>query len=81
MTVMATDLSVLVERRMRTMPIEDQQKVADFVEELANPKKLTLMEKIEQIASRIPEEDLEKLPVDGAVNVDHYLYGHPKKVA
>ena len=27
----------------------------------------------------IPEEDLERLPVDGAAQHDHYLYGRPKK--
>lgn len=76
---MSTDLSQLVARQMRTMPIEDQQKVAEFVEGLANPKKLTLMEKIDAIRSRVPAEAWEKLPVDGAENLDHYLYGHPKK--
>jgi hypothetical protein len=27
----------------------------------------------------IPQEELDKLPVDGAHNHDHYLYGSPKK--
>lgn len=76
---MSTDLSQLVARQMRNMRMEDQQKIADLAEELANPKKLTLMQKIDAIRSRVPDEAWEKLPVDGAENLDHYLYGHPKK--
>ena len=27
----------------------------------------------------VPREEFEKLPKDGASQVDHYLYGHPKR--
>lgn len=27
----------------------------------------------------VPVEEFEKLPKDGASQVDHYLYGHPKR--
>jgi hypothetical protein len=27
----------------------------------------------------IPDDELEKLPIDGAANVDHYVYGLPKR--
>ena len=27
----------------------------------------------------IPDEELETLPIDGAANVDHYVYGLPKR--
>lgn len=27
----------------------------------------------------IPEEEFEKLPVDGAAQIDHYVYGTPKR--
>ena len=30
-------------------------------------------------AKAIPSEAFEKLPKDGASQVDHYLYGHPKR--
>ncbi|NOT49526.1 MAG: hypothetical protein HOP17_17520 [Acidobacteria bacterium] len=64
---------------MQTLAPEDQKKVADFVEQLAHPREITLMEKIEAIRSRVPDEVWEKLPTDGAENLDHYLYGAPKK--
>jgi len=34
---------------------------------------------IAEISSEIPDEEWEKLPSDGSVNHDHYLYGAPKK--
>jgi len=27
----------------------------------------------------VPREEFEKLPKDGASQIDHYLYGHPKR--
>ena len=32
-----------------------------------------------EIASKIPKEDLENIPSDLSENLDHYLYGFPKK--
>jgi len=34
---------------------------------------------IAEIMSDVPEEELAKLPQDGAEQVDHYVYGHPKR--
>jgi hypothetical protein len=39
----------------------------------------TLWADLLAIANRIPEESLKKLPRDGSRNLDHYLYGTPKK--
>jgi hypothetical protein len=33
---------------------------------------------VEEIRKSIPEEEWKKLPRDGSINLDHYLYGHPK---
>ena len=38
-----------------------------------------IWEVITEISSEIPIEEWEKLPSDGSVNHDHYLYGAPKK--
>ena len=32
----------------------------------------------QEIGKSIPPEDWEKVPKDGSINVDHYLYGHRK---
>jgi hypothetical protein len=38
-----------------------------------------IWEVIAERVKAIPEEELEKIPHDGAVNHDHYLYGAAKK--
>jgi len=39
----------------------------------------TIWEEIREISADVPDEVWEQLPRDGSVNVDHYLYGAPKK--
>jgi hypothetical protein len=38
-----------------------------------------IWEIIEEIGAAVPSREWDKVPRDGAVNLDHYLYGHPKK--
>jgi len=76
---MANDLAQIVVEKMQVLPIEEQQKVVEFVDLLSKPKKQTLLEKLAVISSRVPDEIWEKVPSDGAENVDHYLYGSPKR--
>lgn len=36
-------------------------------------------EAFEEIMKDVPEEEFKKLPADGALEHDHYIYGTPKK--
>ncbi len=36
-------------------------------------------ERIAARAAAIPPEEVAKVPADGAAQIDHYLYGHPKR--
>jgi hypothetical protein len=38
-----------------------------------------IWERIAARAANIPPEELDKPPVDGAAQLDHYLYGAPKR--
>lgn len=38
-----------------------------------------IWEIIEEIGAGVPSAEWDKVPRDGATNLDHYLYGHPKK--
>ena len=76
---MANNLAQIVAEKMQVLPIEEQQKVVEFVNLLSKPKKQTLLEKLAVISSRVPDEVWEKIPADGAENIDHYLYGSPKR--
>ena len=40
---------------------------------------LTIEEKIQRIAAQVPEDEWDKLPLDLSENLDHYVYGLPKK--
>lgn len=42
-------------------------------------RELALWEKIVARGKRIPDEELARIPTDGARNLDHYLYGAPKQ--
>lgn len=75
---MATDLSQLVARQMRSLPIEDQQRVADFVADLAG-RPHSIIDRIAARSAKLSKASLDRLPVDGAENLDHYLYGQNKK--
>jgi hypothetical protein len=45
------------------------------------PKPKHIWEIAQELFSDIPEEDLARLPVDGAAQHDHYIYGLPKRPA
>jgi antitoxin component of MazEF toxin-antitoxin module len=38
-----------------------------------------IWERIAARAAEIPSQEISKLPADGAAQIDHYLYGHPKR--
>ena len=33
---------------------------------------------LRNLSEAVPDEDLSKIPHDGSINTDHYLYGAPK---
>jgi hypothetical protein len=41
--------------------------------------RVPIWERIAARAANIPPEELDKPPVDGAAQLDHYLYGVPKR--
>jgi hypothetical protein len=48
-------------------------------DELAALDSRPIWEVIADNMSDVPPDEFEKLPVDGASEHDHYLYGHPKR--
>ncbi len=76
---MPNNLTQIVAEKMQVLPIEEQQKVVEYVQTLGKEKRKGLLEKINERVSKLSVETLERLPVDGAENLDHYLYGTAKK--
>ena len=83
---MAANLENTIQEKVKALPPEKQQRVLSMVEEMLSEKETQgrdavrpLWEIAEEISSQVPLEEWEKLPVDGAEQHDHYLYGSPKK--
>lgn len=82
-----TNLEQTIIKKVHAFPPEKQQKLLDYAEtleqtgraEATEPEGQTLWEMIEDLADKVPDEAWDELPTDGSINVDHYLYGHPKK--
>ena len=78
---MSTDIENVINEKVRALPSEQQREVLAFVEELESSAKplRTLGELADELLKDVPREVIEQLPVDGAENHDHYLYGARKK--
>ena len=75
---MQTNVTEQISRRVKLLPAEMQEQVLEFVESLGPPQR-SMLDIVKEIKATIPQDVLEKLPVDGAENHDHYLYGATKK--
>ncbi len=81
---MAAKIEESVIEKLRGLPLEKQQQVLEFVENLTAPlvsnrDDRPIWEVIGEISAEVPDEEWTKLPTDGAEQHDHYLYGSPKK--
>jgi len=81
---MAANVEESVIEKLRGLPVEKQQQVLEFVENLTAPvapnkDDRSIWEVIREITADVPDEEWAKLPTDGAEQHDHYLYGSPKK--
>jgi hypothetical protein len=59
----------------RKLPPEEQRELAERL--LAGSREL--WDKIEKRIAQAPSETWEDAPTDGSLNVDHYLYGAPRR--
>lgn len=80
-----TNLEQTIIEKIHAFPPEKQQKLLDYAETLEDEKvsedteRQTIWEMVKDIIEEVPKEQWDKLPTDGSINVDHYLYGHQKK--
>ena len=80
---MQTEIAETIYEKVKVLSLDKQEEVLEFVEEklafAENNDSRPIWEKIVEISDGVPEEEWAKLPADGAENLDHYLYGAPKK--
>ena len=80
-SVISPTISDRVLEKLNQLPVEQQQQVLDFVEfifQKHQPLK-SIWDKIQKNMSKVPPEELAEIPADASLNLDHYLYGSPKK--
>jgi hypothetical protein len=67
--------------KLNQLSLSQQQEVLDFIEFLGqkNQSRQSIWDKIEERMAQVPAEVLAELPADASENLDHYLYGSPKK--
>lgn len=75
---MQTDVAEKIAQKVRVLSAEQKEQVLEFVANLEPPRR-TLWEMWQEHLKDIPEEELDKIPTDASQNLDHYLYGAPKK--
>jgi hypothetical protein len=79
------NLEQTIMEKIHRFPPEKLQKMLEYAESLekgtesSKSKKQTIWDQIEDIVREVPEEAWSELPIDGSLNVDHYLYGAPKR--
>jgi hypothetical protein len=80
-TRMVPDVEQAAIEKLRTLSPEQQGQVLEFIEGLETPAapRRTIWDKVKERMEAIPPEAWDEVPKDGAANVDHYLYGAPKK--
>lgn len=80
---MPTEIAETIFEKVKNLPLKQQEDVLEMIESkfsnTASGNSRPIWEVIAEISSEIPDEEWEKLPSDGSVNHDHYLYGAPKK--
>ena len=80
---MQTEIAQTIFEKVKVLPLDEQKEVLEIVERKVSAfqKEDTrpIWEVIAEIRSEIADEEWEKLPTDGSVNHDHYLYGALKK--
>jgi hypothetical protein len=75
---MQTDVAEKIAEKVKILSAEQKEQVLEFVDNLT-PEKRTPWQLWQEHLKDIPEEELDKIPTDASKNLDHYLYGAPKK--
>ncbi len=85
---MAANIEEELIEKVRALPPDKQQEALRLLDTLANAsaserhaieRRSSLWEVIEEVNAQLPEDTWNEVPTDGSINLDHYLYGAPKR--
>ena len=75
---MRTDTIEKIAEKAGRLSAEQQDKILHFVETFEAPRR-TLHEIWIEISKDMPQDAFDSIPTDASYNLNHYLYGSPKK--
>jgi hypothetical protein len=84
---MAANLEDQLIDKVRALPPNKQREALRLLDSLAlddssegtNADRISIWEVVDKINTSLPADTWENVPTDGSINLDHYLYGAPKK--
>jgi len=84
---MAANLEDQLIDKVRALPPEKQEEALRLLDTLTTDPasqatgtdRRPIWEIVDEINADLPVDTWEKVPTDGSVNLDHYLYGAPKQ--
>lgn len=80
-TVVDETIQQAVIEKLALLSLDKQRQALDFIEELARSEqpRSKFRAMFEAAAKDVPPEAWDEAPSDASSNIDHYLYGAPKK--
>ena len=84
---MAANLEDQLIDKVRALPPEKQKEALRLLDTLTTEAssegidmdRRSIWEVVDEINASLPADTWENVPIDGSINLDHYLYGAPKK--
>jgi hypothetical protein len=84
---MAANLEDQLIDKVRALPPDKQREALKLLDSLAmdlspegtDADRRSIWEVVDEINAGLPADTFENVPTDGSINLDHYLYGAPKK--
>lgn len=84
---MAANLENQLIDKVRALPREKQLEALRLLDSLSSGAgtegtrvdRKSIWEVVDEINAGLPADTWENVPTDGSINLDHYLYGAPKK--
>lgn len=81
---MESEIAETIAEKVKTLSRDQQEEVLQIVESKLSVKEnkdsRPIWEVITEISSRVPAEEWDKIPADGSLHHDHYLYGAARKI-
>lgn len=77
---MQIDMAREIFEIVKILPEDKQKIILEQAEEFADTEpKLSIWDRIIERSKNIPDDVWAELPTDGSEQLDHYLYGNPRK--